>query len=244
MWRARFFWTLVAAVACGGNYAYGAAGTSQIASKGSPVGEMSQWPAGVLALVNDPTRTDGWNDWFSEWPNDVNQYQFQVADVDQVNGLIAKLAEIKFKPVRVYLSPLKEPRGYGWVSSLPEGNDTAVMLSIGDQKRIDEWYRHLPEGRFGVMKFTSVPTAVPPTLTLFVRNKAIDLARLRIPENVEVSLRGIPRCFDIRAATKADEKEPAKVDETKLDAETLAATKAIGEFLKQRKDQATSTKRE
>jgi hypothetical protein len=31
---------------------------------------------GSFDLVNDPLRTQGWNPWFSEWPNDMNFYAF------------------------------------------------------------------------------------------------------------------------------------------------------------------------
>jgi hypothetical protein len=50
--------------------------TSQVAWRDKPVPAQPDWPAGVLDLVNDPLRTEGWNPWFSECANDVNFYAF------------------------------------------------------------------------------------------------------------------------------------------------------------------------
>ena len=47
-----------------------AAGTDIVATKGQPVVVASSWPKGVGDLVNDPSRTSGWNSWFAEWPNE------------------------------------------------------------------------------------------------------------------------------------------------------------------------------
>ena len=51
-------------------------GTSQVAWRGKAVAVQPDWPEGVLDLVNDPLRTEGWNPWFSECPNDMNFYAF------------------------------------------------------------------------------------------------------------------------------------------------------------------------
>lgn len=167
-------------------------GTSQVAWPGKPVVAQPDWPEGVLDLVNDPLRTEGWNPWFSEWPNDANFYTFQVSGTNDVNHLIAKLAAIKNAKARVLLYPDKEARGLGFTTVLKEGNGAAVVFSIGSQERIDQWYQHLKEAEpgvrvFGVHRFHKPPEAQPPTLTLHAGNSAIDLKALKIPPSVEVT---------------------------------------------------------
>ena len=85
-------------------------GTSQVAWRDKPVPVQPDWPAGVLDLVNDPLRTEGWNPWFSEWPNDVNYYAFKVSGTNDVNRLTAKLAAIKGAKPQILLNPGKEAR--------------------------------------------------------------------------------------------------------------------------------------
>ncbi|MFK7910286.1 MAG: hypothetical protein AB8F34_06745, partial [Akkermansiaceae bacterium] len=83
--------------------------TSVVATKGKPAFVSDSWPKGVGALVNDPSRTWGLNPWFSEWPNDVNHYGFQIKSTDEMNRLIAKFAAIKADRKCVHLSINKEP---------------------------------------------------------------------------------------------------------------------------------------
>ena len=116
-------------------------GTAIIATKGQPAPVSAGWPQGTAAIVNDPGRTTGWNDWFSEWPNDVNQYAFEIKNVADVNRLIEKLAAIKSDLREVRLSYLSEPSGLGWVTHLPKGNGFPVIFSVGDQGRINDWYK-------------------------------------------------------------------------------------------------------
>ena len=175
--------------------AFAMGGTSVVATPGQPASVSSDWPEGVGELVNDPSRTTGWNDWFSEWPNDVNQYAFEIESTDDLNRLIAKLAAIQGDLRQIRLSPEKEPRGLGWVTQAPEGNGIAVVFSLGDQARIDEWFKHVRKP-FGVMEFTAAPVAVPPTLTLFVQNDRVVLSTNSISRTVSRSLRvAFPRCF-------------------------------------------------
>lgn len=39
---------------------------------------LAAWPKGVEELVNDPTRTSGRHSTFSEWPNDVNHFNWEL----------------------------------------------------------------------------------------------------------------------------------------------------------------------
>lgn len=173
--------------------AWGWSSTSQVASKGRPVpaskAEESAWPEGILDLVNDPVRADGWNPWFSEWPNDVNHYEMIVQGGEDVQRLLDKLGKVRCKEVRLVLKPDPEPRSLGFTTVLTEGNQTAALFSIGSQPVIDWWYGHLHESEpgirtFGVHRYQKCPEAMPPTLTLFVGHENIELAELRIPEKI------------------------------------------------------------
>lgn len=172
-----------------------AAGTSVVATTGQKAHVQGAWPSGVDAIVNDPARTDGWNPWFTEWPNDVNHYAFRFENADDINRLIKKLAAVESKLRAIHLSPAKELRHIGWVTSLPEGNGTAVVFSIGDQRRVNQWHARLAGRKFGVMTFKSVPVAVPPTLTIYVGNDAVDLDKLTIPDDIEVAMGDCAQVF-------------------------------------------------
>ncbi|MEW4529339.1 hypothetical protein [Maioricimonas sp. JC845] len=219
-----------------------AGGTAVIASPGSKAHINSNWPVGVADLVNDPARTHGWNPWFTEWPNDVNHYGYAAESMEEVNRLVQKLAAIDAPLRRVMLAAAEEPRGIGWVSSVPEGNGLAALLSIGDQQRLDQWYSRLPGGKFGVMEFESAPVAVPPTLTLFVTNKVIDLDKLEVPAGVEVAF-GYGGGLFLKSNTKlervaaenteqGDESKPAPVKGKPVPPELQKVIDRINEFVK------------
>jgi hypothetical protein len=208
-------------------------GTMVIATKGQPVTVSAAWPKGVGAIVNDPTRASGWNSWFSEWPNDVQQYAFEIKGTDDLNRLIEKLAATKSDARQIRLSHLSEPSGLGWVTQLPKGNGIAVIFSIGDQTRIDDWYKTVRKP-FGVMEFNAAPVAVPPTLTIFVQNKNVDLEKLTIPEGITVTSGYVPTVFH-RSNTKQEAEaaqKPAAVPPVNLDAAAQAAADRIAAFLK------------
>jgi hypothetical protein len=219
-------------------------GTSVVATKGQPAYVSPSWPEGVAELVNDLSRTSGWNSWFTEWPNDVNQYAFEIKSTDDLNRLINKLGAIKTDLRQIRLSHMKEPNGLGWVTRVPEGNGIPVIFSIGDQARIDEWYKHVRRP-FGVMEFTAAPVAVPPTLTIFVQNKSVKLEELKIPEGIRVSMGYVPTVFHKSNTTieQQREKEGSNRDvacdsetlKQKLDDTSLAAMKQIEAFLESQK---------
>ncbi|MFM7316816.1 MAG: hypothetical protein ACKO5E_07690 [bacterium] len=220
--------------------AWAVGGTDTIATKGQPAHVSPSLPEGTGELVNDLSRTCGWNSWFSEWPNDVNQYAFEIKSTDDLNRLIEKLAKVKSDLRQIRLSHLKEPNGLGWVTRVPEGNGISVILSIGDQARIDEWFKHVRKP-FGVMEFTATPVAVPPTLTIFVQNEAVDLDALKIPEGIDVLAGDVPTVFHKFNTTieqkKAQEANTPDSDSPKviLDDDSLAVTKKIAAFLESRK---------
>jgi len=222
---------------------FAAGGTSTVASKGNAAYVSADWAEGVGELVNDESRTTGWNPWFTEWPNDVNQYAFEIQSRDDLNRLITKLAAIKSDLRQIRLSYLKEPKGLGWVTRVPEGNGIPVIFSIGNQSRIDEWYEQLRQP-FGVMEFTAAPVAVPPTLTIFVQNEAVTLKDLSIPESIDVSAGYVPTVFhksnttleqlnEKHASSQAKLPKPKTLTQN-LDEASLTAWKEIEQFLESR----------
>ena len=202
-----------------GSTAWGIAGFSPVAEKGQPVQENNQWPAGLIAVINDPIRTVGWNFWFSELPNDVNNYVFVAKSTDDLNRLLMKLAAVDSKGTNVILS-LGNEYPVGGFSFLKKGNDAAAVLAFGNQTTINQWYVHLKDAepgvkKFGVHTYKAPPTAMPPTLTIYVENPAVDLAKLAIPAKIAVA-----------AAVSKEEREKRKDD---------AAIKAIDKILEKRK---------
>ncbi len=188
------------------------AGFSPVATQGEPVQEIQQWPAKMIDVVNDPARTVGWNFWFSECPNDVNHYAFVAKSTDDLNRVLKKLAAVDAKGTTVVLTLGKE-FPVGKFSFLKKGNNAAAVLAFGNQAIINQWYVHLkePDGepgvkKFGVSRYAEPPKAMPPTLTIYVENPAVDVEKLVIPAAITVA-----------AAVTKEERE-ARKDEVTLKA--------------------------
>lgn len=221
--------------------AHGIAGSSRIAEPGRPTTISESLPQGTAEFVNLPSRTEGWNDWFSEWPNDVNHYLYRAHDPAQINALIEQFARIQSDRLQIRLAPLPEPKGLGWTTSLKTGNGVAAVFSIGDQAILDRWYEQLDGRRFGVMEFTGKPIAVPPTLTLFVDHQAIDLGSLKIPPQISVAAGYLPTVSEmpVKSAPATAQPPEAKSDKTApppvpADPAVEAATRRIQTYLNQR----------
>jgi len=148
-----------------------------------------QWPAGAADLVNDDLRVAGWEFWFSECPNDVLSYGYRCENSREANHLIELLALIKDPGVTVCLSP-----EFGGSPPLKtDGRQYTVVLSIGSQKYINQWFGRLrlEEGSttrrvWGVHRFDRPPTAQSPTLTIYLGTEEIELAELHIPAHIIV----------------------------------------------------------
>jgi hypothetical protein len=214
-------------------------GTRPVATKGKPAFVSPSWPEGVGQLVNDPLRTWGYNSWYSEWPNDINQYAFKIKSINDANRLIAKLAAIKADLRQIRLSHLKEPRRLGLVTRLPEGNGIPIIFSIGDQAQIDFWFKRARKP-FGPFEFTAAPEAVPPTLTIFVQNESVKLEKLKIPDGIDVSIGYVPTGFHKWNTKISSELDGyvAPVSENfkqKLDEPSLGALKRVEAFLDSRR---------
>lgn len=184
-------------------YCYGWAGSRQIAWPDRPVTARTSWPRGVLELVNDPLRTEGWNPFFSDCANDVDYYVMKVQASGEANRLIKQLAAIEAERAQIRLNPGKEPIiEFTTVSKAARG---PVVFSLGDQGIIDRWFERLPEAepgvrKWGVHRFPKPLVARSPTLTFYVGHEAIDLKTLVIPTSVEV-------VADIAASDRAKRKD-------------------------------------
>jgi hypothetical protein len=213
-------WVLaLAAFLSAASTAWGIAGFSPVAQTGRSVTENNEWPARIIELINDPSRTVGWNFWFSECSNDANHYVFVAKSTDDLNRLLKKLAAVDAKGTTVMLSLGKE-FPVGNFSFLKKGNDASAVLGFGNQTVINKWYAQLKDAEpgvkeFGVGRYTEPPKAMPPTLTIYVENPAVDLAKLTIPVGLPVS-----------AAISKEDREKRKDD---------AAIKAIDRLLERRK---------
>lgn len=139
------------------------------------------WAKGTLELVNHPTRRQGWSPFFSECPNDVEHFGYRLRNMDDVNGLLDTLGRVDAK-VSVLLSLERE---YRWDREATEGFEAHFVL--GSQKRMDEWWSRLPDGKFGVHTYPKPPTALAPQLTLYVGSGKIDMRRLRVPPQLPVA---------------------------------------------------------
>lgn len=172
--------------------------TDQVAWPDKPLGatwEQNQgWPAGTLGFVNDPCRQNAWRPWFSEWPNDVIYFEMSPGDMDGLNALLEKLAEIEGDTRRVVLSAKAEPRALGFTTVLEKNNGVPAVFALGSQKRLNEWYNRLPPGgEFGVHRFDEAPEALPPTLTIYVGHALVNLDQLRIPLTIDVGVEPVRR---------------------------------------------------
>ena len=214
-----FFLGLVAFVMCTG-FAWAAGGTDVVVESGERAHVFKTWPRGTGNIVNDRCRTTGWQPWFSEWPNDVQHYALVIESTDDLNRLLAKISKIEGDLKHIRLACQIEPSSLGFVTSMPKGNGIPVMFTIGDQKQIDDWYKELGntdgnddltkalakglvlekprrgvDKKFGKMTFARVPTAIPPTLTIFVQNPLVELEQLKIPAGIDVFVGQVPVGF-------------------------------------------------
>ena len=226
--------------------AQGAGGSSRIARVGEHLTPQPHWPFGVAELLNDPYRSEGWESWFSDWPNDVTHFTFALETPDDLNAVLQLFGAIASEELTVRLAPLEEPTHFGWVGRFPAGNNIAAMFSIGNQQQIDQWYAQLRGGKLGLMEFEKAPVAVPPTLTIFVRNKAVDLDRLVIPKHIRVIAGPLPTVWEESNLKPAPlpTTEKVKANEQPVDPEVERAARAIEEFIAAREAAAGDAKSE
>src|SRR5688500_7364686 len=110
---------------------FGISGSRPVAWPGQAVLDDTGWPRGALELINDPARTEGWNPWFSGWPNDVHYYLFKTSTADDVNRLIRRLAAIQTN-VHLKLNPASEAGALAFTTGMKKGNGHAVVFALGN----------------------------------------------------------------------------------------------------------------
>jgi hypothetical protein len=149
-----------------------------------PLDLQSGWPQGVLDILNDKTRTTKMVEkyrWVSA-ANDVSFYGMAIRNMDDVNRLVRYLSAIKSGSPELYLQPEKR-----W----SEGHGEGAFFSFGNQKVLDEWYKNLPEVEPGVRGYAAQRYEKPPTaevrLGLYVDHPAVDLTKLDVPPNVNIT---------------------------------------------------------
>jgi hypothetical protein len=159
------------------------AGTDQVAQKGIAVEMQSGWPAGVLQIVNDETRTTGFHPWFSGGPDDANFYGLAIRNMDNVNRLVRKLAAIDVEGLELDLDPA--------AGAAHVGGEGALFV-VGNQEVLNTRYAQLPEvepgvREFGVSRYEKPPTARPPCLFLYIGHPGVDLEKLNVPANINIT---------------------------------------------------------
>ncbi len=140
------------------------------------------WPAGTLDLVNDPARVEGWHPIFSECPNDSQTFGYRLDSTREANRLLKVLAQVKGERPAVLLDPKAEFR---WDRHARVGYE--ATFAVGSRKVLEEWWRRLPGGKFGVHVYKEAPKARPPQFTLFVGSEKIALEQLRVPRELPVA---------------------------------------------------------
>ncbi|MEM6750677.1 MAG: hypothetical protein AAGA57_10540 [Planctomycetota bacterium] len=143
------------------------------------------WPAGVLAVVNDPCRTLGAHPWFTECPNDLELFVLAPASAEEWQRVLTAFAQIEGAK-RVELHPGDRVRRVGYGMDIDEDMRAAAVFSLGSQPVLDEWFSRLDDGKFGVHHYDAPPKAQPPTLALYVGHELLGLESLRLPPDWEV----------------------------------------------------------
>jgi len=141
------------------------------------------WPEGVHRLINDLVRTQGWNPWFTQHPNDVFYFGLDVRGAKDINRLLKKLAAVEMDHVELQLLP---------ESGAPHAKGVGSVFVLGNQSMTDAWFAQLREvepgiRQFGVHRYRASPRAQSPTLVLYVGHKAVDLSKLEVPPKIEVT---------------------------------------------------------
>lgn len=166
-----------------------------IARPGQPIPPRAEWAVGVQEIVNHPKRTYGWLPEWSELPNDVVYFELDLKNNADVQECLAKMAAIP-GGARLELDPRKEAPSGEIVPKIPSrASGTTAIFSIGNQARLDAWYRSLPEvppgsgqKKIGVFVYAVAPKTILPTLTLYVGSGAFNLDQLSLPANIEVAI--------------------------------------------------------
>lgn len=170
------------------------AGTDQLVGEYDPIQKNDQWAKGIHELLLDPSRKVGWRSWFTELPNDMEQYAFAVRTTADAQRLIDLLARVQTDRRLVVLDPGHGPRGLGHWNPKAEGREWGAQLSFGNEAILRRWFDNLkadPDGkkRFGKTVMETLHPAAPPTLSIYLGTATVDPAALTFPRNVTVEIK-------------------------------------------------------
>jgi hypothetical protein len=143
------------------------------------------FPDNSQPLINDWHRFWAWHPWFSELPNAAYFFAYSANTLDDVNELLGYFGEIKAKDLVIELDPAAENRVEG-AKSKEKPEPGPLTLCLVSKSALDHWFDHLDEKekkKFGV---TERPETSPPTMTICVGHKLVDLEKLKLPKNVKV----------------------------------------------------------
>ncbi len=77
------------------------------ANSGTPVStstaERLGWPDGVLDVLNDPSRRDGWNTMAAESANDLHRYELWIESTEELQNLVDRFSKIQSNRLKVAL---------------------------------------------------------------------------------------------------------------------------------------------
>ena len=119
-------------------------GRDRVVARGQMAKALPGWPQGVLALINHPTRVNGWHPWFSECPNDRYYYELDVRRPEDMNRLLEALAAVKAETVQLRLDP---------ADGAPHADGVGAVFALGNQPILDRWFTTLTEVEPGVRQF-------------------------------------------------------------------------------------------
>ncbi len=169
------------------------AGTDQLVGEYDPIPPRPDWPKGLHEVLLDPARKVGWNSWFSECPNDLQEYAFAVRTNADAQRLIDTLAKVEAPRRIVVLDPGRGPHGLGNWQANAAGREWGAVLCFGNQAILVEWFKRLPirpdgQRHFGDSVVTKAPEPAPPTLTLYLGTATLDPAALKIPAGITLEI--------------------------------------------------------
>jgi hypothetical protein len=157
------------------------AGTDQLVGEYEPIEERPGWPKGVHEVLLDPTRKVGWRSWFSELPNDGEQYAFAVRTTRDLQRLLDAFAKVDDPKKRFAINPGRGPRGLGDWRPTAKGREWAAVLGFSNRDLVAKYnQRELQRGE------PIVHQGSPTTLTVYLGSANIDLFSLQLPDKVTI----------------------------------------------------------
>src|SRR5262245_11253318 len=128
-------------------------GTDRLVGEYDVIQKRPEWAKGVYELLLDPSRKVGWQSWFSECPNDMEQYAFAVRTNADAQRLIDALAKVETKRRVVVLNAGRGPRGLGDWQDKAEGREWGAELAFGNDAVLKQWFQRIRPDKDGKRRF-------------------------------------------------------------------------------------------